>query len=162
MLANKPSIKATSLSASQSAIQPSTQSPSLQPKGEHGVSELGNASEFLKKELHYEIGPMTSKRAVGPTLNVTFRGASGFLPVFFRLLMGFQCWSWRLVGVGAEGWSIGGETEQNQQNHFRVTFRFSSGFLPGPAFSASWKLLPGYLPVFFRFSSGTLCFYIVS
>jgi hypothetical protein len=102
--------------------------------------------------------PFYVSRPPWPKLDVTFRGASGFLPVFFRLFMGLQCWNWRLVDVASGGWTIGGETEQNQQNHFRVTFRFSSGFLPGSEFPASWKLLPGYLPVFFRFSSGTLCF----
>ena len=35
--------------------------------------------------------------------------------------------------------------------HFRLPFRFSSVFLPGPVF---WTLLPFTLPFVFRFSSG--------
>ena len=96
-------------------------------KGVH-VADLGNAPETLKRELHSEIGPVTSKRTIGPKLNVTFRGASGFLPVTHGSSMweleASRCGIWRLDngrGNGAE----------------------------------STKALPGYLPDFFRFSSGT-------
>ena len=52
----------------------------------------------------------------------------------------------------------GGQSEGKRNRINKITSGLPSGFLPGLEFSASWKLLPGYLPVFFRVSSGTLCF----
>ena len=102
----------------------------------------------LKESCPFESAPRARNGASGQNWMLT----SGELPAFFRLLLGLECGSWKLVNVGAGGWTIQGQTEQNHQktllcylpvffrdlcfqlpgNCFRVTFRFSSGFLSGP------------------------------